>query len=67
MQFVTEIKWKQDDDSYVFAWRSPTTDEFDDNRLVDVSSHKLNKLVQGESRGFVILKMLAIRNDAIYF
>ena len=56
MQFVTEIKWtKQDDDSYVFAWRSPTTDEFDDNRLVDVGNQKANKLVRAETKGFCAL------------
>jgi len=56
-QFVSENTWtKHDDDAYVFAWRPPTTDAFNDNRLVDVCSHSAKLLVQGEVRGFVILK-----------
>jgi len=56
-QFIYENTWtKQDDDTYVYAFRPPTTNEFDDNRLVDVGNHKAKALVQGESRGFVILK-----------
>jgi len=56
-QFIYENTWtKQDDDTYVYAWRPPTTHKFDDNHLVDIGNHKANRLVQGESRGFVILK-----------
>jgi len=56
-QFIYENTWtKQVDDTYIYAWRPPTTDEFDDNRLVDIGNHKAKELVQGESRGFVILK-----------
>ena len=47
--------FKTDDDKYVYAWRPPTTDKFD-NRLVDIGKHKAKALVQGESLGFVILK-----------
>ena len=55
-QFVNENTWtKQDDDTYVYAFRPPTTHKFD-NRLVDIGKHKAKALVQGESRGFVILK-----------
>jgi len=55
-QFVSEFTWtKQDDDTYVYAFRPPTTDKFDDNRLVDVGNHKANKLVRGESKGFCTL------------
>ena len=55
-QFVSENTWtKQDDDTYFFAWRSPTTSRFDDNRLVDVGKHKANKLVRAESKGFCTL------------
>ena len=55
-QFVSENTWtKQDDDTYVYAFRPPTTDKFDDNRLVDVGNHKANKLVRGESKGFCTL------------
>ena len=56
-QLIYENTWtKQDDDTYIYAWRPPTNSRFDDNRLVDIGNHKANKLVQGESRGFVILK-----------
>jgi len=56
-QFIYENTWtKQDDETYVFAFRPPTTHKFDDNRLVDIGKHKAKALVQGESRGFVILK-----------
>ena len=49
-QFVSEFTWtKQDDDTYIYAWRPPTNSRFDDNRLVDIGNHKANKLVQGES------------------
>jgi len=55
-QFVSENTWtKQDDDMYVFAFRPPTTDKFDDNRLVDVGNHKANKLIRAESKGFCTL------------
>ena len=55
-QFVSENTWtKQDDDMYVFAFRPPTTDKFDDNRLVDVGKHKANKLIRAESKGFCTL------------
>jgi len=55
-QFVSEFTWtKQDDDTYVYAFRPPTTDKFDDNRLVDVVNHKAKKLVRGESKGFCTL------------
>ena len=55
-QFVSEFTWtKQDDDTYVYAFRPPTTDKFDDNRLVDVVNHKAKKLVRAESKGFCTL------------
>ena len=53
-QFVYTNTWtKQDDDTYVFAWKPPN---FDDNRLLEIGKHKVKALVQGEARGFVILK-----------
>ena len=56
-QFIYENTWtKQDDETYIYSWRPPTTHKFDDNRLVDIGKHKAKALVQGESRGFVILK-----------
>ena len=55
-QFIYENTWtKQDDDAYVYAFRPPTTDKFDDNRLVDVVNHKAKKLVRAESKGFCTL------------
>ena len=46
-QFVSENTWtKQDDNMYVYAWRPPITLEFDDNHLVDIGNHKVNKLVR---------------------
>ena len=55
-QFVSENTWtKQDDDTYVYAFRPPSTHEFDDNRLDDVGKHKANKLVRAESKGFCAL------------
>ena len=55
-QFVSENTWtKQDDKMYVYAWRPPITHEFDDNHLVDIGNHKVNKLVRAESKGFCTL------------
>jgi len=55
-QFIYENTWtKQDDDTYVYSWRPPTTHKFDDNRLVDIGKHKANKLVRAESKGFCTL------------
>jgi len=55
-QFISENTWtKQDDGTYVYAFRPPTTHEFDDNRLVDIGKHKNNKLVRAESKGFCTL------------
>ena len=57
-QFIYESTWtKQADDTYVFSWRPPPTHAYEDNHhLVDICNHKAKELVQGESRGFVILK-----------
>ncbi len=55
-QFIYENTWtKQDDDTYVCAFRV-TTSRFDDNRLVDIGDHKAKALVQGDWQGFVKLK-----------
>ena len=55
-QFVNENTWtKQDDDTFVYAWRPHTTDEFDNNCLIDIGNHKANKLVRAESKGFCTL------------
>jgi len=55
-QFITENTWtKQDDVTYVFAWRPPTTEKIEDYHLVDVGNHKAIKLVRAESTGFCTL------------
>jgi len=55
-QFIYENTWtKQDDDAYVYAFRPPTTDKYDDNRQVDIGNHKANKLIRAESKGFCTL------------
>jgi len=38
------------------VWRPPTTDEFDDNRLIELGKNKQKKLVRGESKGFAVLR-----------
>jgi len=58
-QFIYENTWtKQDDDTYVYAWRPPTHDRFESNRLVEIGNNKHATLVQAESRGYAILKNL---------
>ena len=56
-QFIYENTWtKQDDDTYVFAWRPPPTDKYDDYWLVDIiGNNKANKLIQAKSKGFCTL------------
>jgi len=61
-QFVSENTWtKQDDDTYVYAWRPPITHKFDDNRLVDIGNHKVNNLVRAESKGFCTFTNVGIQ------
>ena len=49
---------KRSDDSYIYTWRTPTTDEFDNNRLVDIGKNKQRRLVRGASKGIVAIKNL---------
>ena len=58
-QFIYENAWvKQPDGSYVLASRPPATDEFEDNRLIDIGKNKQRRMVRGESRGFVVIRNL---------
>ena len=47
---------KQPDGSYVYAWKPPTNEEFNDNRLIDIGKNKHRQLVRVESRGIVVIR-----------
>ena len=65
-QFIWECSWiKQDDGSYIYAWRPPTTDEYNNNKLIDIGKNKQRRLVRGESRGIVVIRNLDDRSSKL--
>ena len=58
-QFIIENAWvKQPNSSYIFAARSPTTNEFEDNRLIDIGKNKQRRLVRVSREGLLCFKIL---------
>jgi len=65
-QFIWECSWiKQDDGSYIYAWRPLTTDEYNDNKLIDIGKNKQRRLVRGESKGFAVIRNLDERSSKL--
>ena len=53
---------KQPNGSYIYSWRPPTTDEFNDNRLIKIGKNKQRQLVRGETRGIGSIHKLSERS-----
>ena len=58
-QVLSENVWlKQPDGSYMLASRPPATDEFEDNRLIDIGKNKQRRLVRVSREGLLCYKIL---------
>ena len=63
---IGETTWvKQPDGSYVYAWKPPTNEGFNEYRLIDIGKNKQRQLVRGESRGFAIIQNLDDRSSRL--
>jgi len=62
-RFIIEQTWKkQPDGSYIYAWRPPTTDQFEDSGIVDIGKNKQKQLIRADSKGFAIIQKIDERS-----
>jgi len=60
-QYVCESAWMKQIDgsgSYIYAFRPPMTDEFEDFWLIDFGKNTLKRLMRGDSRGYAVIRNL---------